>query len=202
LGELADLVIDPARRRVTHLVVRPDEQKALIGSRLVPVELADSGEGQAEITLGCTLEDVGKLEPVQEVAYLRTGGLRVDDPDWEVGVSEVLAAPYYGPSQLGEVDYPLDSGMAYDRIPKGEVEIRRASSVNSSDGHHLGHVEAFIVDESEQVTHFTLEHGHLWGKREVTIPVGAVERIETDVVTLALSKDEVGALPAVRVRRW
>jgi hypothetical protein len=36
----------------------------------------------------------------------------------------------------------------------------------------------------------------------VTVPVGAVESIKTDAVTLSLTKDEVGALPAVRVRSW
>ena len=35
----------------------------------------------------------------------------------------------------------------------------------------------------------------------VTIPIGAVARVESDAVHVALSKDEVGALPAVRVGR-
>ncbi len=34
-----------------------------------------------------------------------------------------------------------------------------------------------------------LEHGHLWGKREVVIPIGAVARVETDAVVLTLSKE-------------
>ena len=42
-----------------------------------------------------------------------------------------------------------------------------------------------------------LEHGHLWGKREVVIPIGAVARVETDAVVLTLSKDEVGALESI-----
>jgi hypothetical protein len=46
-----------------------------------------------------------------------------------------------------------------------------------------------------------LERGHLWGRKEVTIPIGAVARVENDEVHVALSKDEVGALPAVRVGR-
>jgi hypothetical protein len=52
------------------------------------------------------------------------------------------------------------------------------------------------------ITHFVLERGHLWGKREVTIPIGTVAKVETDVVTLSLSKDEVGELPSARVHRW
>ena len=199
-GELADLVIDPTRRRVTHLVVQPRDQ-GVIGCRLVPVELAETGEARPEITLHGTVEDVSKLEIVRESAFLRLGGLPVDDPDWDVGVSDTLAMPYYGSGEPGA--YRSDAAeVVYDRIPKGEVEVRRSSSVISTDGHHLGHVEAFILDEEEQVTHIVLEHGHLWGQRDVTIPIAAVMKIETDVVTVGLSKDEVGALPAVRVHRW
>jgi len=198
-GELANLVIDPKRRRVTHLVVQPRDQE-VIGPRLVPVELAETGEARPEITLHCTVEDVSKLETVRESAFLCLGGFPVDDPDWDVGVSDMLAMPYYAAGELGALQ--SDAEVVYDRVPKGEVEVRRASSVTSTDGHHLGHVEAFILDEEEQVTHIVLERGHLWGQRDVTIPIGAVTKVETDVVTVGLSKDEVGALPTVRVRRW
>jgi sporulation protein YlmC with PRC-barrel domain len=201
-GELADLVIDPTRRRVTHLVVQPHREQALAGSRLVPVELADSARDQSQITLHCTLHEVSKLEPVREVAFLRLGGFPVDDPDWDVGVSNVLAEPYYGAGEFGGASYPTDVEMFYDRIPKGQVEIRRASLVTSSDGHSLGRVEAFILDDEDKVTHFVLERGHLWGRRDVTIPISAVEKIETDQVTLGLTKHEVGELPGLRVHRW
>jgi uncharacterized protein YrrD len=91
--------------------------------------------------------------------------------------------------------------MAYDRVPKGEVEIRRASAVASVDGHDLGQVDGFVVDAEGQITHVVLERGHLWGRREVTIPIGAVATVATDAVTLSLSKEEVGSLPSVRVHR-
>ena len=37
----------------------------------------------------------------------------------------------------------------YDRVPKHEVEIRRSSAVISTDGHHLGHVEGFLIGSGE-----------------------------------------------------
>jgi sporulation protein YlmC with PRC-barrel domain len=202
LGELADLVIDPTKRRVTHLVVAPREKEALAGSRLIPIELADSAAEQSEITLRCTVDEARKLDPVDEITYLRVGGLPVDDPDWDVGVSDVLAMPYYGVGDPAGASYPSDVEMTYDRIPKDEVEVRRSSLVTSSDGHDLGRVEAFVVDEEDKVTHFILERGHLWGRRDITIPISAVTKIETDAVTVGLTKDEVKALPAVRVHRW
>ena len=197
LGELADVVIDPTTKRVTHLVVQPHHEHGL--ARLVPIDLAQEGDGQ-EISLGCTVEEVRQLAPVHEFAYLRVGEFPVDDPDWDVGVQDLLAMPYYEPGlDLGS--HGADAGIIYDRVPKGEVEVRRASAVTSADGHHLGHVDGFVVD-GEQITHLILERGHLWGRREITIPIGAVEKVETDAVTLGLSKDEVGGLASISVRRW
>ena len=60
----------------------------------------------------------------------------------------------------------------------------------------------FVVDQAGHISHVVLERGHLWGRREVVIPIGAVERVETDEVVLTLSKDEVGALESHRVHRW
>jgi sporulation protein YlmC with PRC-barrel domain len=200
-GELADVIVDPTTKRVTHLVARPHKLDGV--SRLVPIELADAGnEGDEGVTLSCTIDAATKLDSVQEQAYLRLGQVPVSDPDWDVGVQDVLAMPYYG-GEFGAYAGDLDSyGVAYDRVPKGEVEIRRTSTVSSSDGEFLGEVDGFIVDTDEHITHFVLEKGHLWGKREVTIPIGAVAKVETDTVTLQLSKQEVGELPSVRVHRW
>ncbi|HEY7075220.1 MAG TPA: PRC-barrel domain-containing protein [Solirubrobacteraceae bacterium] len=197
LGELADVVIDPVTRRITHLVVEPSHHGV---ARLVPVELAAREEDGPEIALRCSTADVERLAAVRETAFLRLGETPVEDPEWDVGIEDVLALPYYpldGPAD------PLESAaVVYDRIPKGEVEIQRASAVLSSDGHDVGKVDGFVIDgETQAITHVVLERGHLWGRRDVTIPVGAVASVEIDVVRLTLSKEEVGELPAVRVRR-
>jgi len=51
------------------------------------------------------------------------------------------------------------------------------------------------------VTHVILEQGHLWGTRDVVIPISQVDKVDNDRVTLALTRDEVGQLPEVHVRR-
>ena len=201
-GELADLVIDPTKKRVTHLVVKPHSLDGM--SRLVPVEWVDPEESDdSGIALRRNVEDVQGLESVRESAYLRLGQFPSADPDWDVGVQDVLAMPYYE-SPLGGPGGGFDSSatVVYDRVPKGEVEIRRASAVNAADGDYLGQIDGFLVDTEDGITHFVLERGHLWGRREVTIPIGAVAKVETDTVTLRMSKEEVGELPSLRVHRW
>lgn len=197
-GELADVVVDPTTKRVTHLVVEPRHEPWT--AQLVPVELADRDDAGSEIALHATVDDVRRLPAVREIAYLRTDGLPIDDPDWDVGIDEVYALPYYTTYELEPV--PLDYAVTYDRVPKGEVEIRRGSSVLSADGHELGDVDGFVVDAGGAITHLVLERGHLWGRREVTIPIGAVAAVANDVVSLDLSRDDVAGLPAVRVERW
>ena len=198
-GKLVDVVIDPTSRRVTHLVVERAGDASL--ARLVPVELAALGDDVGEaVALQATVDEVRGLPPAHEVAYLRLDGFPVDDPDWDVGVEEVLAFPYYPSYDLAPA--PVDYAARYDRVPKGEVEIRRASAVQSADGQHVGDVDGFLVDDGQLITHVVLEQGHPWERREVVIPIGAVARVESDEITLSLTKDEVGALPSAAIRRW
>lgn len=201
LGELADIVIDPTTRQVTHLVVEPTHQ--YFTPRLVPIELVRSTE-DVPIVLDCPLADVGELEHAEEIAYLRLGEFPVDDPRYDVQVTEMLALPYYEGLDMpsaGVTTYGQGVDVRYQRVPKGEVEIRRKSPVHSSDGHRLGHVDGLVVEDGE-VAHVVLEHGHLWGKREIAVPIGAVDRVDEDGVTLSISKEDVEHLDPVRLRRW
>jgi uncharacterized protein YrrD len=202
VGELADVVIDPTRRRVTHLVVEPHHRHRL--ARLVPAELATTDDASSAVVLHCTAEELLRMPPVEEFAYLRVGEFPLQDPDWDLGIERVLAHPYYEHSDFGEnpLDFDPHVAITYDRVPKGEVEIRRASKVFSADDHRLGHVDGFLVDLGDRITHVVLERGHLFGRREVTIPIGAVAHVATDSVTLKLTKDEVASLPDVPVHRW
>lgn len=197
-GELVDVVIDPQSRTVTHIVVEPRHRHWL--ARLVPIVLVAPDPAAAGLTLACTTAQARGLEHVQRSAFVALGEeLEIDDPDWDIGVGGVLVAPYYGS------DAPPHDPLAtatYDRIPKGEVEIRRSSTVTSADEQRLGHVDGLVVDADEHITHVLLERGHLWGRREVTIPIGDVASVRPDAITLALTKDAVGALEPVAVRRW
>ncbi|MFN2166188.1 MAG: PRC-barrel domain containing protein, partial [Anaerolineae bacterium] len=60
----------------------------------------------------------------------------------------------------------------------------------------------FLVDPSTgHITHLVLREGHLWGQRDVTIPVSQIDHFDDDSVSLALDKDSIEALPAIPVRR-
>jgi uncharacterized membrane protein len=60
-------------------------------------------------------------------------------------------------------------------------------------------VDQLLLDpDSHAITHFTLQEGHIWGKkRTVTLPVAAVDHADGDFIYLKLSKDAIAELPAL-----
>ncbi len=195
------------RRTVTHLVVEPHGRHDR--AHLVPIDaVASCDDG---LVLSWTANQIEQASQVQETDYLEYGEWPQLEDGWEMGVSRILALPYY-PEMDGagfemgmESEFVMDS-MApvtetFDRIPLGTAEIRRASEVRSSDDHLVGHVDGFVVGADGELSHVVLERGHLWGHREVTIPIGEVEVVESDRVHLRVPKDEVGSFPSVRFHR-
>jgi hypothetical protein len=51
------------------------------------------------------------------------------------------------------------------------------------------------------ITHVVLREGHLWGDEEVTIPVSEIVEFEEGVVHLRLNKEQVEALPTIKMER-
>jgi hypothetical protein len=56
-----------------------------------------------------------------------------------------------------------------------------------------------VIDPaSHHVTHVLLQEGHLWGRKEVAIPISAVVGVD-DGIQLNIAKADVQDLPAVEV---
>jgi sporulation protein YlmC with PRC-barrel domain len=88
--------------------------------------------------------------------------------------------------------------VTIDSVPVGEVEICRGQPVEATDG-DIGHVQGLVIDPaSRHVTHVLLQEGHLWGRKEVAIPIGAVASTG-DGIRLKISKQDVQDLPPVDI---
>ena len=192
--QLADVVIDSGSKRVTHLVVQPRDHGE--EARLVPVGLAEEPGGGAELSLRCSAKDLERFDLVHEFEVLHAGERPKEDPKWDVGVEDIVVTPTYAPTAFGEYAGAgagdSEVSISYDRVPKGEIELRRASSVYSSDGHHLGSLEGVVVGDNDRLTELFFQRGHLWWKREVAVPAEAISKFESDMVKLSLKKDELG----------
>ena len=184
-GKVSRVVVDPVARTVTHLVVEPGFWHG--PGRLVPLGLADATAG--EIRLRCTRADFEKLDPAEETQFLPgTPGYPGYDPE------QVLSMPYYG---MGPgMGVPVT--VTYDTVPLDEVEVRRGEHVHATDG-HIGKVQGLVIDpNSHRVTHVLLQEGHLWGRKEVAIPIGAVTGAG-DGIRLNITKQQVQDLPPVDI---
>jgi sporulation protein YlmC with PRC-barrel domain len=197
-ARLTDVVIDPRNETVTHVVVRGDRDS--YETRLVPVDRVVATDG-SEPGLRCTDAELDEYPMAAEVGFLRVGDSPVAEPEWAVGIQDVLALPHFD-AEFGDGWNDDHYTVGWDRIPAGEVEIRRESVVTSHEGREVGHVDGFVCDEDGRVSHLVLQHGHLFGHRDVAIPIGSVERLSNDRVKVALSRDEIAALPQVTIHRW
>ena len=196
-GEVSRVVIDPVARVLTHLVVEPKHRQGQ--GRLVPIDLVDAGA--EEICLRCNAAEFDALQDAEETHFLPEA-----DEQMGYGAGQALVLPYYGlGGGMGGIGMG-GMGMAgtpqviiEDRVPAGEVEVRRGEHVHASDG-NIGRVQGLVIDPKDHhVTHVLLQEGHLWGKKEIAIPIGAVKEITADGVRLELTKDEVRDLPPVDI---
>jgi hypothetical protein len=191
-GEVTRVIVDPVAEAVTHLVIEPEHRRGL--GRLVPLGLIDATAGQ--IRLRCTQAEFEKLDPAEETQFIPgTSGYA------GYGPGDVGYWPYYGLSLgggLGMGGGNIPQTVTYDTVPQGEVDVRRGDRVQATDG-DIGRVQGLVVDRrSRHVTHVLLQEGHLWGRREVAIPISAVAGT-SDGIRLRISKQEVQDLPPVDV---
>jgi sporulation protein YlmC with PRC-barrel domain len=189
-GAVSRVVVDPVAREVTHLVVEPEHRSGL--GRLVPLDLVTPGAG--EVRLRCTLEEFDQLPAAEETDFL-PGGSGYEDYE----AHEAYYWPYYGIDVVGEPMVANASGIVTrDMLPKGEVAVRRGEPVHAADG-EVGKVEGLVIEPTHgHVTHVLLQEGHLWGRKEVAIPIGSVDSID-DGIRVNLTKKEIEDLPAVGV---
>ena len=185
-GKVTRVVVDPVARAVTHLVIEPKHRYD--PGRLVPLDLIDAATGQ--VRLRCTLADFKKLDPAEETQFLTgTPGYPGYDPE------QILSMPYYGLG-MGGADVPV--AVTYDTVPLDEVEVRCGEHVHATDG-HIGKVQGLVMDpDSHHVTHVLLQEGHLWGRKEVAIPIGAVAGVDGGI-RLNITKQQVQDLPPVDI---
>lgn len=188
-GRVARVVIDPVGQVLTHLVVVPDG--AALG-RLVPLALvADPGP---PVRLTCGGSELMALEEAEETHFF------AGEPSSGYAGDQVLVWPYLGlggVNGLGAPGVGAVPPVVYDRVPLGEVEVRRGDPVRASDG-DIGRVRGLVVDPADRhVTHVLLEEGHLWGRKQVAIPVSAVRRGDDGGFEVAFRKEEIRDLPPV-----
>jgi hypothetical protein len=193
-GELTRAIFDPPNRTVTHLVIEP--RRHAEAGRLVPIDLADAAGG--EISLRCTLAEFDQLDPSHEV-HLAEGLEYVGGygPDAVVGYGDVGALGVGGSVSGGTIGGSLGHRVptvSSESVPEGEGEVARHDHVHAADG-LIGELKGFAVEpDDHRVTHILLREGHLWGHKDVAIPLSAIASANP-IIRLNLTKEQVEQLP-------
>ena len=190
-GEVLAVVVDPAARTVTHLVVEPRGREGL--ARLVPLDLADLadavGAGPDPVRLRCTETEFMNLEPAEETLAEFVPGypdpVQLLPPGWR-GAG--------GGTADGGTILRIPEKETIDVVPPGEVEERRGDHVHATDG-DIGGLRGLRIDPgSRRVTHVLVREGHVWGHHDVDIPAEMVAGFG-DGIRLSVTRQQVRDLP-------
>jgi sporulation protein YlmC with PRC-barrel domain len=181
-GHSTYVVLNPINREVTHLVVK--ELNFPHTEFLVPVERVSKSTARV-IQLDCTKAELSEMDQ-----FIKTEFVQSEIP--QLTMDPYMVWPYYIPERRVAI-------LEHEQVPPGEMAVRRGAHVEATDG-HVGRVDGFLVNpENEHITHLVLREGHLWGHKDVTIPVSQIDHLEEDTVYLDLDKASIGALPAIPI---
>jgi sporulation protein YlmC with PRC-barrel domain len=213
LGTVDALVIDPLTAEVTHLVV----SRGRFGRRLlVPVAHVRSSTPDV-VAVDLDDEALGACarfddpEPGSDPADAGAGadpgadaGPGAEDPMPALGYRLTTLGYEPGAFFLEAVASPTGGWVSVgrERIPEGEITIRRGDEVRGSDGTRVGHVDEVVIDPADRrVSHVVVREG-LLRHRDVVVPLGGA-RFEEGRVVLdldATALDRLERLPVARHR--
>ena len=198
-GRSAFVLIDPVVDQVTHLVVKEDLSPNT--EYIVPVDFVTETIA-GTIRLRCSKAELEKMDPFIKTKFI------------EEKMPEMFSRYGYGGYGMGSLfymPYAAPNITAYEteeiqQIPPGELTVHRGTPVEATDG-YVGKVDEFVVHpETGHITHLVMREGHLWGKKDVIIPLSALKPMgETyeDTVFLNLDKQQIASLPTFPLhRRW
>lgn len=185
-GHTTSIIVDPITQKITHIVVKEKHSPHI--ERLVPESFIVEASPDS-IRLRCSETELSTLDEFVGIRFAHTDL----QPYFPLG-DNILFWPY-------SVADEITLAAKEERIPPGELAIHRGARVVASDG-HVGRVDEFLVDPTDgRITHLILREGHLWGQKDVTIPVSEIENISDETVFIKLSKQAIAELPAIPVRR-
>ncbi|MGB3716535.1 MAG: DUF1269 domain-containing protein [Candidatus Promineifilaceae bacterium] len=188
VGISTHVIIDPTSRKITHIVVSNEEA---IDARnwLVSIDLVSESTHDL-IRLSCTKDELASMDPFEDLHYVEVSHEEAGYP-----ADAYYLSPFVSPLRTDYVP------VAVERIPQGELAVRRGALIEASDG-YVGRLGEFLVDpESGEISHLILEEGHMWGKQEITIPLSAIDHSIENTIFLNLDKKEISYLPTIPLRR-
>lgn len=185
-GYTQAVILNPASDVITHLVVKENKRPHI--ERLVPIDMIDASLTD-NIHLKFNETKLQSLPPFFDVEYIQT-----TIPHY----TQVHDMYHMEPIVMNEKKF-VEERLYH--IPSDELAVNRGAAVYSADGHALGKVDEFLVEQNGgHVTHLILREGHLWSQKDVFIPVAEIETINESNLQLKLDKENIEKLPNLPVQ--
>lgn len=184
IGRLICVIVNTKKKKVSHLVVR--DQKSHSKKYLVPSRWIQQTTPEL-ILLNATKAEVRDLDPFEENNFtqVEVSGYASDTKIIELWPHMVKINKIYAARR--------------QQMNVGETAISLHAKVRAIDG-RIGEVSEFIVDPSTwQITHLIIRKGLPWDKKQVSIPITAIDRIEDNQIFLTLKKEDVKKMPETPV---
>ena len=186
------VLINPLIDEVTSLVVRETSSNT---EYIVPVEVISATIADT-IQLACSKAELEKMAPFVQTEFVQEKVL--DYAGYRGGISGV-GSYFYMPYVTSEIRIPVSA--EHQQIPPGELAVHRGTRVEATDG-YVGKVDEFVVNpENGHITYLVMREGHLWGQKDVIIPISAMDDNGDDTLFLNIDKHQIESLPTFPVHR-
>jgi len=180
IGRLENIVLNPDTKRVTYLVIRENDIPNT--QRIIPEGLVREATPDT-IFLSMDKEKFDRMKNFIEEEYLPSNIMlyMAEGAGWDLGT-------------------PAGVFVEHEAIPAGGIVVHKGAGVFATDG-HVGQVDEFLVEQvTGRITHLILREGHLWGKKDVSVPINQVDHYEDGKAYLKIDKSAVNDLPVIDIK--
>jgi sporulation protein YlmC with PRC-barrel domain len=177
VGHLENIILNPKTEKITYLVVRGNDLQNR--ERIVPEKLVKEATPDT-VRLSVDKERFERMKDFIQEEYIPSNIMlyMADMAEWNVGT-------------------PAGVFVEHEAVPAGGMVVHKGAKVFATDG-HVGRVDDFLVEKKTgRITHLILLEGHLWGKKDITVPVNRIDRYEEGDVYLNIDKTGVESLPVI-----
>ena len=194
-GSVKELLIDPVKEKVTHIVVGNHHNGLEV---IVPIDGVDYTTDSV-VTIEKEAKVIDEYPPFVIHEFVSVPNADLNTSFW--GADSTMGHSYT------MFPYVVHDGKAAvevkrEDVPSGEFTLRKGMIVKDSKGDKLGVVDELVIDaDSDVITHVVMRTGHLWGAREVVVPSIDVSSYNRDEVILTIGKGDIENLPDLLIKR-
>ncbi len=174
-GQSTCVIIDPATRFVTHVVVEDKDKPE--AQYLVPLNAFKLSMPHL-IQLRYTKYELRKMPRFVRIDYER----------------RVLPYTFYPPGNTVGPTVIIASDMipiSHEQTPKGELAVHQGAQVKAVDG-PIGQVDEFLLDPTtEQINYLVFRTRHLWRRQALIVPASQIEQITDNAIYLKSDRQTI-----------